>query len=54
MKLKFDEVANFVFVHLIEKRHPDYPRQNKIDLACERIPHETKESASRLSSFETI
>jgi hypothetical protein len=37
---KVDEAANFVFLHLIEqesgiydKRHSDYARQNKIDLA---------------------
>jgi hypothetical protein len=32
---KVDEAANFVFVQLIEqdKRHPDYAKQNKIDLA---------------------
>jgi hypothetical protein len=57
---KVDEVDNFVFVQLIEqepgiydKRHADYARQAKIDLAWERISHETKESGCRLSSFET-
>jgi hypothetical protein len=57
---KVDEAANFVFVQLIEqepgvydKRHPDYARQNKIDCAWKRIPHET-ESGSMLSSFKTI
>jgi hypothetical protein len=57
---KVDEAANFVFVQLTEqepriweKRHPDYARQGKIDLACENISHET-ESGSRLSSFGTI
>jgi hypothetical protein len=35
MARKVDEAANFVFVQLIEqdKRHPDYARQDKIDLA---------------------
>jgi hypothetical protein len=39
MARKVDEAANFVFVQLIEqqlgiydKRHPDYGRQDKIDL----------------------
>jgi hypothetical protein len=48
---KVDEASNFDFVQLIEtepgmydKRHLDYARQDKIDLACERISHETKES----------
>jgi hypothetical protein len=57
---KVDEAANFVFVQLIEqepdiydKRHPDYARRDKIDLAWERIYHETKESGSWSSSFET-
>jgi hypothetical protein len=60
MARKVDEVANFVFVQLIEqelgiydKRHSDYARRDKIDLAWEGISHETKESGSRLSSFET-
>jgi hypothetical protein len=50
---KVDEAANLVFVQLIEqepgtydKRHPDYAMQNKIDLAWERISHETMESGS--------
>jgi hypothetical protein len=58
---KVDEVANFVFVQLIEqepsiydKRHRDYARKDKIDWAYEKILHETKESGSRLNSFETI
>jgi hypothetical protein len=58
---KGDEVAHFVFVHLIEqdpgiydKRHPDYARLYKIVLAWERISHETKESGSRLTSSEII
>jgi hypothetical protein len=58
---KVAEAANFVFVQLIQqeasiydKRHPDYARRDKRDLAWERISHETKESESRLSSFETI
>jgi hypothetical protein len=61
MALKVDEAANIVFVQLTEqvpgiydKRHPDYARRDKIDLAWERIFHETKESGFRLSSFETI
>jgi hypothetical protein len=58
---KVDEVANFVFVQLTEKEpgicdkcHADYARQDKIDLAWERISKETKESGSWLSSFEKI
>jgi hypothetical protein len=35
------------------KHHPDYARQDKMDLAWERISHET-ESGSMLSTFETI
>jgi hypothetical protein len=61
MARKVDEAANFVFVQLIEqesdmyyKRHLDYARWDKIDLAWERISHEMKESGSCLSSFETI
>jgi hypothetical protein len=60
MARKADEAANFVFVQLIEqkpgiydKRHPDYARQDELDLAWERISHET-ESGSSLSSFGTI
>jgi hypothetical protein len=44
---KVDKAANFVSVQLIEhepgiydKRHLDYARRNKIDLAWERISHE--------------
>jgi hypothetical protein len=51
MAQKVDETATFVYVQLIEqepgiydKRHPDYARRNKIDLAWERISHEMKES----------
>jgi hypothetical protein len=58
MPRKIDEAANFVFVQLIDqepgiydKRHPNYARQDKLDLVWERISHETKESGSRLSSF---
>jgi hypothetical protein len=54
-------MARKIFVQLIEKKlgiydklHSDYARQDKIDLAWERIYQETKESGSRLSSFETI
>jgi hypothetical protein len=61
MARKVDEAANFVFVRLIEqepgiydKCHPEYARQDKIDFGWERISHETKESGSWLSSFETI
>jgi hypothetical protein len=61
MARKFDEVANFDVVQLIEqesgmydKRHPNYTRQDKIDLPWERIFYETKESGSRLSSFEAM
>jgi hypothetical protein len=56
---KADEASNFVFVQLIEqelgiydKHHTDYARQDKIYLVWEGIFHETKESGSRLSSFE--
>jgi predicted RNase H-related nuclease YkuK (DUF458 family) len=58
---KVYKAANFVFVQLIEHRpgihdkcHADYARRDKIDSAWKRISHETKESGSRLSSFETI
>jgi hypothetical protein len=51
MAPKVDEVANFVFVQLTEqepgiynKCTADYARQDKIDLAWERISHETKET----------
>jgi hypothetical protein len=61
MAWKVDEAANFVFVQLIEQRpriydkcHTAYARQDKTDLAWERISHKTKESGSLLSSFETI
>jgi hypothetical protein len=61
MTRKVDEAANFVFLQLIEeergiydKRHPDYARQDQINLAWERISHEVVESESWLSSFETI
>jgi hypothetical protein len=39
---------------IYDKRHSGYARQDKIDLAWERISHETKESGSSLSSLETI
>jgi hypothetical protein len=42
---------------IYDKRHSedsDYGRQDKIDLAWERISPETKESETRLISFETI
>jgi hypothetical protein len=61
MARKVDEAANFVSVQLIEqepgiydKRHPDYARQDKMDLAWEGISNETKKNGSRLSSSETI
>jgi hypothetical protein len=48
MARKVDEPTNTVFVQLTEqepgmygKRHPNYAMQNKIDLAWERISHET-------------
>jgi hypothetical protein len=48
MARRFEDAANFVCVQLIEeepgiydKRHEDYARQDKIDLAWERISHET-------------
>jgi hypothetical protein len=53
MERTVDEAANFVFVELIEqepgiydKCHADCVREDKIDLAWERISHETKESGS--------
>ncbi|PNF36594.1 hypothetical protein B7P43_G14682 [Cryptotermes secundus] len=61
MARKFDKVANFVFVQFTEqepgiydKCHRDCTRQDKLDLAWERISHETNEFVSKLSSFETI
>jgi hypothetical protein len=61
MTRKDDEAANFVVVQLIvqepgiyDKCHADYARRDKIDLLLERISHETKESESWLSFFETI
>jgi hypothetical protein len=61
MARNVEEAANLFFVHLIEqecgiydKCHPDYARQDRTDLAWERISHETKESGTWLSSFETI
>jgi hypothetical protein len=39
---------------IYDKCHPDYVRQDKIDLAWEGISHEMKESGSWLSSSETI
>jgi hypothetical protein len=61
MARNIDEAANFVFVQLIEqetgiydKCHKEYTRQDKTDLAWERISHEMKESGSWLRSFETI
>jgi hypothetical protein len=54
MAQKVDEAAYFVFVQLIEqdlgiyyKRHSDYAKQDKIDLAWQRISHKTKESGYR-------
>jgi hypothetical protein len=40
MAWKVDKAANFVFVQLTEQE------QDKIDLAWERISHETKESST--------
>jgi hypothetical protein len=61
MARKFDEAADFVSVQLTEqepgiydKCHPDYARWDRIDLAWKKISRETKESGSKLSSFETI
>jgi hypothetical protein len=58
---KVDEASNFVYVLLIEQKHgiydkchADYARQDKIDLALERISHDIKESGSWLISLETI
>jgi hypothetical protein len=51
MPRKVDEAANFVCVQLIEqepgiydKRHPDYARRDKIDLAWEIISLVMKDS----------
>jgi hypothetical protein len=51
MARKADEAGNFLFVQITEqepgihdKRHPDYARRDKIDLAWERIFPEVKES----------
>jgi hypothetical protein len=51
MARKVAEAANFVSVQLTEQEHgvydrchADCARQDKIDLACERIPHEMKKS----------
>jgi hypothetical protein len=61
MARKVDEAANFVFLQLIEqepglyaKCHAHYARQDEEDLAWETISHVIKQSASWLSSFETI
>jgi hypothetical protein len=61
MARNVDEAANLVSVHLIEqepgiydKCQADYDRQDKIDLAWERLSHQMKESGSCLSSFETM
>jgi hypothetical protein len=61
MARKVDEAANFVPAQLIaqepgiyDKCHADCARQDKMDLAWERISHETKESGSWLSSSERI
>jgi hypothetical protein len=39
---------------MYDKNHPDCARQDKIDLAWERISHEIKKSGNRVSSLETI
>jgi hypothetical protein len=63
MARNVDEAANFVFMQLTEqepgiydKCNPDSARQDKIDLVWEIhvMSHETKESGSSLSSFQTI
>jgi hypothetical protein len=61
MARKVDEAANFVVVKLIEqvpgiydKCHAVYAMRDKIDLAWERISHETKESGLWLNSVETV
>jgi hypothetical protein len=55
MAQKVDEAANFVLGQLIEQEPGIYDnRQDKIDLAWERISQETKESGCLLSSFERI
>jgi hypothetical protein len=61
MARKVNEAANLVFVQITEQKpgiydkcHAVYARRDRIDLPWERISHETKESGSWLSSFETI
>jgi hypothetical protein len=39
---------------MYDKCHADYARQDKLDLALERMSHETKEFGSWLNSFERI
>jgi hypothetical protein len=39
---------------MYDKRHADYARQDKRDLAWERVSHEMNESGSRLSSSGAI
>jgi hypothetical protein len=58
---KVKNAANIAFVQLIEqepciygKPQADYARQDKIDLALERISHQTMESGSWLRSFEMM
>jgi hypothetical protein len=58
MARKVDEVANFVSVQLIEqelgiydKCHEDYAREDKIDLAWERISDDTNESGCWSSTW---
>jgi hypothetical protein len=60
MARKVEEAANFDTEQLTvlepgiyDKRHADCAGQDNIDLACERISQEMKESGSRLCSFET-
>jgi hypothetical protein len=55
MTPKVNKTPDFVFMQLIEhepgiydKCHPDYAGQDKIDLGCERISHEMKESGMHI------
>jgi hypothetical protein len=47
MARKVDKTANFVFVQepaIYDKRHADYARRDKIDMAWERITDRMEES----------
>jgi hypothetical protein len=57
MAQKVEEAANFVFVQLIEQKpgiydicHADYARQDKINLAWERISHEMEFFRNNIST----